>query len=453
MADQAESSLTTVAFSNTGNANGGSISGATLTLSAATATQPGGIQASGAQTLGATLTLPNNLNIDGVIAGIGSSSGAQNTGLGNGAMHTAGTYSGSTAIGFDALYNANGTSAQGYNTAVGAYAGIDISGAGTNNTLMGYQAAYEVYAGLENAVFGSSAQYGNGSGPFNVSYVTAVGYKALNVNTGNYNSAFGHLALADNSTGTYNLAFGTGVLPVLTTGSYNTAAGANTGGSLVSGSYEWLEGPWVDAATATESDTMRILNGLIGTGLSSPTVLYHTPVATFKLGIGAYPSSLATLTLVGGNQTPLVMNTLTGPPSTYVTVVHSTASDSGTYQIPSASGSFTCTPSNTLNVSAATITDAYYSQNNQIVTVTVSGSVTTTTALLNSQITLTLPISTAQTGAHTYGPGTVVNSGTSPNQYSPAIVELNNSTSVILFFAATSTAGSSVFTTTFQYHL
>lgn len=50
--------LTTVAFSNTANTNGGSISGSTLTLTAADGTHPGGIQASGSQTLAPILTMP-----------------------------------------------------------------------------------------------------------------------------------------------------------------------------------------------------------------------------------------------------------------------------------------------------------------------------------------------------------------------------------------------------------
>jgi hypothetical protein len=120
---------------------------------------------------------------------------------------------------------------------------------------------------------------------------------------------------------------------------------------------------------------------------------------------------------------------------------------------PGPSGSFTCTPSNTLNVSAATVTDAYYTQSNQIVTVTVSGSVTTTTALLSSTITITLPISTTQTGLHTYGSCAVDFSGGSPSVSSAGVVQLASSTTVVLDFPAPSTAGNSVFTTTFQYHL
>lgn len=50
--------LTTVAFSNTANTNSGSISGVTLTLSAADGTNPGGIKASGSQTLAPVLTMP-----------------------------------------------------------------------------------------------------------------------------------------------------------------------------------------------------------------------------------------------------------------------------------------------------------------------------------------------------------------------------------------------------------
>jgi hypothetical protein len=157
-----------------------------------------------------------------------------------------------------------------------------------------------------------------------------------------------------------------------------------------------------------------------------------------------------------GSYAPLASPTFGGTPAaptasygTNTTQLATTAFVQAAYP----SGSFTCTPSNTTNVSAATVTDAYYSQNNQIVTVTVSGSVTTTTALLNSQITITLPISTTQTGLHTYGSCAVDFTGSSPNLSSAGVVQLASSTTVLLDFPAPSTAGNSLFTTTFQYHL
>lgn len=138
----------------------------------------------------------------------------------------------------------------------------------------------------------------------------------------------------------------------------------------------------------------------------------------------------------------------------YDNVLHTPAYYNGTAWVDlSTGGSFTCTPSNTLNVSSATVTDAYYTVNNQIVTVTVSGSVTTTTALLNSQITLTLPVSTTQTGLHTYGACSVDLTGGTPSVSSTGVTQLASSTTVVLYFPAPSTAGGSVFTTTFMYHL
>jgi hypothetical protein len=288
------SSLTTVAYSTTGNANGGSISGSTLTLAGATSTTPGGINASGAQTLGITMTLNSDATINGIKVGKGVSTGAQNTAIGNGAMSTAGSYAGSTAVGFDALYNEDGSAAPAGNTAAGAYSQVNTT-TGTGNSSLGYQTMYSNYTGVQNTVMGSGADYGSGSPSSATSYVTAIGYHALNLNEGNYNTALGNNGLAVNTTGQYNLAFGTGGLANNTTGNYNLAAGANTGNSEISGSYEFLMGPWVDVASATESDTGRILNGILMTGLSSPTALYSTPVTGFEVGIAMYPTSTLTV--------------------------------------------------------------------------------------------------------------------------------------------------------------
>ena len=251
------------------------------------------------------LTVTNDATIHGLTFGTGASSGTGNTAGGNGALHTAATYNGVTAFGFDAGFNETGTGSLG-NSFFGYQAGINVNGVGINNTFIGYQAGDQYYTGIENTIVGASA--GFGGSPFTMSYTTFFGYNAGNHNEGNYNSGFGHSVLQTLTTGTYDLAFGTGVFSNMTTGNYNFGAGANTGNTLTTGSYEVLIGPWVDAASPTESDTLRIVNGLIGIGLSSPTALYSTPVSTFKLGIAMYPLSSAVLTLPATTTTVSSLN-------------------------------------------------------------------------------------------------------------------------------------------------
>lgn len=304
--------LTTVAWSTTSNANAGSISGVTLTLTAADGTNPGGISEI-AQTMGSGVkTFTSDAVIDGINAGKGSSSGAQNTRFGNGAMSTGGTYTAGTAIGFDALFNMTTSGVN--NTAVGAFAGVNYT-SGPNNTAIGYQAADNKYTGSFNTDVGSGADFGNSSLGLATSDNTAIGYFALHLNQGSDNTALGYLALQSNTTGHHNLAFSVGALGSNTTGNYNTATGAQSGNSLTTGSYELFIGPWVDAASPTETDTMRILNGLIGTGLSSPTALYNTPVTTFRLGIATYPNAAFTLTAGGAVQIGNFSNTYTWNPN------------------------------------------------------------------------------------------------------------------------------------------
>jgi hypothetical protein len=77
-------------------------------------------------------------------------------------------------------------------------------------------------AGLYNTALGYEALYGNTTGERN----TATGEWALFVNTlGNYNTATGNYALLQNTTGSYNAATGATALYSNTTGNYNTATG------------------------------------------------------------------------------------------------------------------------------------------------------------------------------------------------------------------------------------
>ena len=333
-----------------------------------------------------------------------------------------------------------------YNTAVGAWAlrgGTSGTATAQSEVAIGYSALRTTTAGQHDVAVGTQAMYfqnGTTEGD-NV----ALGYDALGGVNGSSTAVLRQTVI------------GSGADLNATTASKSFIAEYNAWQNDSAGTNDIVICYSCTATSGTPSNQLDFNNFVLGTFAGAPS---GSTAQGGTFGLGKYPNYMF------DNNGRWGLNTdsttwLADVPSTGTVLIADSNTSTGAAavknpmikRVPMADGSFTCTPSNTLNVSAATVTDAYYVQHGQIVTVTVSGSVTTTTALLNSQITLTLPISTAQTGAHTYGPGTVVNSGTSPSQYSPAIVQLNNSTSVILFFAATSTAGNSVFTTTFQYHL
>jgi hypothetical protein len=104
--------------SATASASGGTISGTTLTLSAADATNPGLIS-TGSQTIAGAKTFNSDLKVNGLTVGLG-----------------AGAVSGNTAIGVQPL-TINTT---GYNNTAVGYNALDNNKTGYNNTAIGYGA-------------------------------------------------------------------------------------------------------------------------------------------------------------------------------------------------------------------------------------------------------------------------------------------------------------------------
>ena len=176
-----------------------------------------------------------------------STTGADNTAIGNLAAHsvTAGTditavgykallgntpsAAGSTAVGSNALANLGAGAG---NTAVGYYA-LSTDYAGANNTAVGYEALKSDYGGSQNTAIGYQALHAVSAGVGNC----AVGYQELYNNTGSYNTAMGWSALQANTSGGYSSAFGEGALNANTTGIDNSAFGAGSLGKCTTGSY------------------------------------------------------------------------------------------------------------------------------------------------------------------------------------------------------------------------
>jgi hypothetical protein len=183
-----------------------------------------------------------------------NSTGSGNTAIGKYAMLGNLTGSKGTAVGFEAMRYTNNTNvpfdnenvAVGYqalrgstnfllntgnrNTAVGFKALMENS-AESDNTAMGYM-ALAINPGTYNSAFGSEALK-NGTS----SYSCAFGYKALTNDDGTDNVAVGYESLKSKTTGSSNTAVGASALASITSGDGNTAVGAGAGYQAVNTTY------------------------------------------------------------------------------------------------------------------------------------------------------------------------------------------------------------------------
>lgn len=139
-----------------------------------------------------------------------------NTAFGSGSLDslTTGTYN--TAYGADA---GKKITTGGYNTVIGNNAGSEISTT-SYNTIVGYKAGAG-NIGSYNTVVGNNAG-GNMS-----SYNTIVGEYAATKAIGSNNTAIGYAAL-DVASGDYNTAIGANAMSSTKVGNYNTAVGADS---------------------------------------------------------------------------------------------------------------------------------------------------------------------------------------------------------------------------------
>jgi hypothetical protein len=126
--------------------------------------------------------------------------------------------------GVDAVFAAAGTGTSvGLNVGAGktlAVAGT-LTVTGTATTIQGLTVGRGAGAVVTNTAVGVSALATNSTS----GYQTAIGYQALNLATGQYNTAVGGLALLNNSTGAQNVGVGLQALQSNTTGSLNIAIG------------------------------------------------------------------------------------------------------------------------------------------------------------------------------------------------------------------------------------
>ncbi|MHA8083514.1 hypothetical protein ACST14_08835 [Aquirufa sp. A-Brett2-15D] len=198
--------VSTLAYSNTSAANGGTISGTTLTLTAADGTNPGLISTgaqtiAGAKTFSSIATFNSDISLNGITAGLGNGNVTSNAAFGTSSLQA------------NTIGNSNA-----------AFGGSSLTSntSGFYNSAFGKDALRNNTTGVENTGLGLSAMYSNAGGGYN----TAVGSSALVANTtADYNVAVGRQALGNTNTGGFNVAIGAATLGTNTTGTNNTAIG------------------------------------------------------------------------------------------------------------------------------------------------------------------------------------------------------------------------------------
>ncbi len=192
-------------YTTTSYANGGTISGTTLILSAADATNPGLIS-TGSQTFTGSKSFDSDIRVKNISIGNGYSGHYSNIAIGDGVL----------------VNNTSGI----VNTVVGLNA-LNANTSGSSNIAIGESTLNANTTGTSNIAIGVGSLNANNIGSSN----TSIGDNALKFNLSSFNTAVGYLALHNNTSGQSNTALGTQALNKNTTGSNNVGIGFNAGPS------------------------------------------------------------------------------------------------------------------------------------------------------------------------------------------------------------------------------
>ena len=182
----------------------------------------------GVSALGAITSGINNTAV-GLSAGVSLTNTSGSTYIG----YRAGRYidaSDNTALGKNALEGSAATQQPQNCVAIGASALENIQTGGNLNTAVGISAGFNNSTGVENTYIGSNA----GSGGTTVTGNTAVGSSALSGAAGAESAAVGYRAL-QLTTGEGNTALGYSAGNNVTTGDFNTLIGSNAGAGITTG--------------------------------------------------------------------------------------------------------------------------------------------------------------------------------------------------------------------------
>ena len=279
------------------NASTGTFSSDISTSTAGTSNFRAGVNA------GNSIESGGNYNVTvGDEAGTALTTGDDNTFIGYAAGDATTTATDNVAVGHDA-FTANSTG--GDNVAVGANALMTNTTADAN-TALGYQALKTNSTGHSNVAVGKNSLKVNTTAPNN----TAVGYNSmLATTTGDTNSAFGKDALKTCTTGTNNTALGHNSLGALTTPSNNVAVGDQAGAAITTGSGNTFIG-----VSAGDSTTDGINNVAVGINALGGADADHSNVAIGQLALNACTgnSNTAVGDQAGTNVTSGVNNVFLG---------------------------------------------------------------------------------------------------------------------------------------------
>ncbi|MEI6312366.1 MAG: hypothetical protein WCP57_08915 [Bacteroidota bacterium] len=245
--------------------------------------------------------LGSDASINTVRVGLGASSIASNTAIGNGALNANTTGSLNTAVGNNALV-ANTIGAQ--NTAIG-YNALLSNTSGGNNIALGQIALQSNISGNANVALGNNSMPANVSGGSNI----AVGYNNLTNNIiGSNNCALGFNALYYN-TSSNNTAIGYGSGLNNTSGSSNTFLGRGADAGVGSITNATAIGA---SAIVSQSNSVILGNAAnVGIGTSTPTYkLDVTGVINASTGYRVGSAVAATGSYLRGNGSEFVASTI-----------------------------------------------------------------------------------------------------------------------------------------------
>ena len=223
------------AISGTATTNGATVTGSTLNLAPADASN-GGVVTNGTQTFAGAKTFSSDINVNGMTVGRGNSTAVYPN----------------TVIGINSLA---AISSGIYNVAIG------VGTLNSNNS------------GSYNSAIGSNALFKNTSGTGN----TAIGASSLSKSTiNNYNTAMGYNSMKENTEGFDNTGIGKDALSANTTGSKNTAIGfeANVGAANLTNATAIGASAIVNANNTIQLGNSAVTDVKTSGALTSGTITY-----------------------------------------------------------------------------------------------------------------------------------------------------------------------------------
>ena len=238
-------------------ASGSVITNTTLwvnTTTPATSTSSGALEVSGGIAIGKNFIAGNDSIINGVVFGAGGGSAPYNIAIGSGALQNNSGAQFLTAVGFNALSNANANN----NTALGYNAGVSVV-SGSNNTLIGISAGSGLVSGTFNSALGHQSYVGQGASSYNT--VLGGNINSIANQPQSYNVLVGY-NIANNTSrpGSNSVAIGGNNLQA-TTGSNNIVIGYGAGSALTTASNQVIIGGYDGNAITALSNYISLSDG------------------------------------------------------------------------------------------------------------------------------------------------------------------------------------------------